>query len=757
TGAGEIIRATSLPISNDYTFRKNVFTGGANGILIGGINNSFTITDLKITDNIFKKAIGNGSDLYSIDVNYVTAANVENNYLDSAVNNRFIGGISIQNGKGKITVLKNTIIKRKGITGINLQNIAGGNVYDSAAVIANNFVTIDSTRSGNFYGIYSNGTGRNVKIVYNNILNNSNSTNSRALHFDHAYGAGTLKDTIANNNMVSSLAGVSLFVVQSTPTDLQCNNNDIFVSGGAILATYNYTNYTTIAAFQTAGGTFVNNVSKNPLYISATDLHVLELSLRTNGTPLNYVTNDIDNDTRGLVNTTIGADEIVVNNLDMGVSALVTPVIPFAAGAQNITVAIKNYGATTITNTTVNWSINGTLQTPLSYTGSIAFGNTANAIIANYNFVVDSAYNIKFWTSNPNGSVDNNLTNDSTIVTNFYPALSGTYTIGGTTPNFKGFGRSMRNLKFGGVLGNVIFNAREGIYYESLVVDSIPFQNNFNVTWQGETTDSTKAYLYHRPVINDNVKAAILFNNAKNVTVKNITIASRNIGGLGTASTVVQFITKNKNVQLIGNRIVDSTYDPDPQNTNSGGLTFISNIDNGASNNTNYLASKDSGLIINGNRLVQVNNSFTTAVELFGSYSLFANNITVTNHLNNTIFSNNIFDLKIANKRGFESRYNDSLRLIGNKIMGSVAVDGKDLLVMDKNDVYHEGNGGVAVTVTTGARVAGKPAIVSNNMIQTKVAGLFNGDYVNNAGLIVTGDRCNIIHNTLMATDTGYG
>ena len=759
TGAGKIITATSLPISNDYTFSKNLFTGGANGILIGGINSSFTITDLKIKDNVFKKSIGTTSDAYSIDVNYITAANIENNYLDSAVNSNFIGGISVQNGKGKITVLKNVIIKRKGISGISLQNITGGNVFDSAAVIANNFVTIDSTRGGNFYGIYSYGTGRNVKIVYNNILNNSSSSNTRALYYDNSYNTGTLKDTIANNNIVSTSAGYGISISQNTAGDVQCNNNNIFVTGGAILANYQFTNYTTVATFQTAGGTFVNNVSKNPLYVSNTNLHVLELSLRTNGTPLGYVVNDIDNDTRGIVNTTIGADEIVVNNLDMGVSALVTPAKPFAAGNQNITVALKNYGATTITAAIVNWSVNGASQTPFNFTGNIPFGNTVNAIITNYNFVIDSAYNIKFWTSNPNGTADNNLTNDSTIVVDFYPALGGTYTLGGIAPNFKGFSRSMRNLKYGGVLGNVIFNAREAVYYDNLVVDSIPFQNNYGITWQGENADSTKAYLYHKTVTGDNVKAVILFNNAKNITVKNITIAGKSIGGFGPMYSVIQFLTKNKNIQLVGNRIIDSTYDPNPQNLNNVGLSLISNIDYAAATNINYPASRDSGALINGNRLVQVNNgNFTTAVELRGGYSIdYANNITVSHYLNNTTFSNNIFDLKIANKRGFESKYNDSLKITGNKITGSVSADGKDLIVFDKNDVYHEGYSSIAVVINAGAgRVAGKPAIVSNNMIQTKVVGTYNGDYVNNAGLIVNGDRCNIIHNTLLATDTGY-
>jgi hypothetical protein len=763
-GAGKLIDVPFLALqplpTSDIVFNKNNFTGGAIGISVGAQANATYTKGITITNNKFNKTIGTGNSTatYTIDIGGANAVNVSNNYIDSCISSRYVGGIRLGYVTGKTNVQSNIIIKRKAANGIYLDAIRGGALADSMAIIANNFITIDSTLSP--VGIVGYQTGRNVKIIYNNILNNSTSSTSRGIEYNNNYSASTgiLKDTIANNNIVSTTAGLGLSIFQNTAADMQCNNNNIFVSGSAILASYNGTNYTTIPTFQTAGGTFVNNVSKNPLYISATDLHVLELTLRTNGAPLSYVTNDIDNDTRGLINTTIGADEIVVQPLDMGVSALVTPAKPFAAGNQNITLALKNYGATPIANATVNWSINGTAQTPFNFTGSIPFGNTVNAIIANYNFVVDSAYNIKFWTSNPNGSLDNNLTNDSTIVVDFYPALTGTYTLGGATPNFKGFSRSMRNLKYGGVLGNVIFNAREAVYYDNLVVDSIPFQNNYTVTWQGETVDSTKAYLYHTSVPGDLVKGTIVLNNAKNIIFKNITIATkRNSAAM---YSVIQFVDKNKNIQLIGNRIIDSTYDGSYQALNNLGLSLISNIDNAATTTYYYPSSKDSGLLINGNRLVQVNNSnFTTAVELRGGYGIdYANNITIAHYLNNTTFSNNIFDLRIANKKGFESKYNDSLKVIGNKILGSVTADGKDLIVFDKNDVYHEGYNSVAVAISAGVgRVAGKPAIVSNNMIQTKVVGFYNGDYVNNAGLIVTGDRCNIIHNTLMATDTGYG
>ena len=755
-GPGRLITASTLTASSDYNINNNLFTGGTNAFYMsygyGGV-----ISNVNIKGNKFMKPVGLSSPAtsYTVDMgnSAMTSFQIENNYFDSCVQRSAVGGISALYSRGKINILKNIIIKRKGADGIHLENCVGGSVADSAILVANNFITLDSSAAA--IGIYAYNMGRNTKIVYNNILNNGTNTSSRALQFSNYYVAGTLKDTIANNNLFNTQAGHSLYLQQATASDVQCNNNNIFVTGSAILTNFNGTNYTTIPTFQTAGGTFLNNVSKNPLYVSSTDLHVLELSLRTNGTPLSYVTNDIDNDARGLVNTTIGADEIVVSSLDMGVSALVTPIIPFAAGSQDITVTLKNYGTTPVTNTTVNWSVNGTVQTPFNYTGNIAFGNTVNTVIANYNFVVDSAYNIKFWTSNPNGSTDNNLTNDSTIVPNFYPALNGTYTLGGAAPDFKSFVRSTANLKYGGMLGNVIFNVRDGRYNEAVRIDSIPFQNNYNATWQSESADSSKVVIAYTATLNDNVIGVLQFDKAKNIIIKKMTIQAKlplnNYYTAPSFKSVIYFSTKNKNIQLLSNQIIDST--TVIGTTFADGCLLIYNND--ATVYGNAQRSKDSAILIDRNFFKETNNNQQAVIDLSGYVQYnFDNSIIISsNYLNNCTISNNSFDLLDISKQTLLVANVDSLKVISNKITGRSVLAGKDYLLVDKNDFYMEASGKQLVTIIAGTnRAANKPCIISNNMIHTK---LFGDPQDSNYGLYVTGDRANIIHNTMATSDTG--
>jgi hypothetical protein len=63
---------------------------------------------------------------------------------------------------------------------------------------------------------------------------------------------------------------------------------------------------------------------------------------------------------------------------DAGIAGIVAPVAPFSPGSQTVEVLLKNYGNNTISSVTINWSVNGTPQTPYNWTGSLAPGATAS-------------------------------------------------------------------------------------------------------------------------------------------------------------------------------------------------------------------------------------------------------------------------------------------------------------------------------------------------------------------------------------------
>ena len=100
--------------------------------------------------------------------------------------------------------------------------------------------------------------------------------------------------------------------------------------------------------------------------------------------------------------------------VDAGVTIINSPAAIISSGLQKIAVTIKDFGTDSLKNTTIRWSVNGTLQTPYSWSGAIAHGATNGPdTIGTYTFTAGN-YTVKAWTYNPNGVTDLNNINDTT-------------------------------------------------------------------------------------------------------------------------------------------------------------------------------------------------------------------------------------------------------------------------------------------------------------------------------------------------------
>ncbi|MBK9336184.1 MAG: right-handed parallel beta-helix repeat-containing protein [Lewinellaceae bacterium] len=82
-------------------------------------------------------------------------------------------------------------------------------------------------------------------------------------------------------------------------------------------------------------------------------------------------------------------------------------------------------------------------QPTVAWTGNLVSGATQTVALGSVNFEVGKRMSIRAWTSNPNAMVDQVVGNDTARSLNLYPALSGTYTIGGETPDFPDFTKAV--------------------------------------------------------------------------------------------------------------------------------------------------------------------------------------------------------------------------------------------------------------------------------------------------------------------------
>ncbi len=112
--------------------------------------------------------------------------------------------------------------------------------------------------------------------------------------------------------------------------------------------------------------------------------------------------------------------------LDAGIQNHITPTNGSINCTANATitpiVVLQNFGSTTLTNVTINYQINGGTPVSFNWTGSLAQGATTNVTLPSY---TEPAGNYTFTSStdNPNGSTDENTSNDG-ITTNHQTASS---------------------------------------------------------------------------------------------------------------------------------------------------------------------------------------------------------------------------------------------------------------------------------------------------------------------------------------------
>ena len=393
------------------------------------------------------------------------------------------------------------------ITGNYLNCSNGGTaIYDAQSVylnsaynsnkflIANNMILL--TGSSNINGIYEY-YSKNRNVVYNTVsVTNTNTSSTAFYYYDYSYNYASPLVTVKDNIWYNAGGGLSANVYGwSTSYAPVMNYNDYYFTGSS-LGYYYGTNYSSLSSWKTGSAQDANSVSADPNFTSSTDLHVHGTAVNNAGTPISGVTTDFDGQTRSTTTPDIGADEFTPPLNDAGIASFSIPGLSYCLGTSNVTVTLKNYGANNISSATIRWSVNGTAQTPYSWSGTLTPGATASVFIGAYSFT-SGAYSVNAYSTNPNGTTDGDHSNDTTKLANITQGLSGTYTIGGGTPNYTTFAAALADLNTKGICGAITYQVRDGVYNEQVAIGSIPSSATNTVTFQGNTSDSSKVVLYY--------------------------------------------------------------------------------------------------------------------------------------------------------------------------------------------------------------------------------------------------------------------
>jgi trimeric autotransporter adhesin len=545
-------------------------------------------------------------------------------------------GIRFETGTD-FNIVKNRFYSTSAATVCRCITLFGGSSSTGKRnLLANNFAWV-SAGSSSSTGITLGGNA-NLDVVYNNVLMTSIPSSSAALYVYPQYTGSS--NVIENNNLINLGSGTAIDNSNSSTsytTGVTVSNYNNLYTKGSYIGNYKGTKYGSLTAWL-ATGFDSSSVNVDPGYASNTDLHVSSAAINGKAIPFSAVTDDIDGDARSSTVPDIGADEFTPLAKDAGITILDSPTVFCSPISKNIVVKFTNFGTDTLKTLDINWSVNGVAQTSYSWSGSVALGNISSQVnIGSYNFSSTSTYVLKIWTSAPNSGTDQKNTND-TLTKVIGSGLSGTYTIGGSSPDFSTINAALDAITLRGLCGATIFNLRNGTYAEQI---TIPAYNDLSaantLTFQSESGDSSKVIISLGSVNANGVNNVVVQSNgARYLTFKNLTIMRT---GAGIYQGIVEIKNKSNNISFINNRfigvllassnssadIIQSAADKDTS------ILFKNNLfkyGNAAINISGDAASHETNNIIDGNT---IDSAYTSGIIATYDDGIIIRNNNITN------------------------------------------------------------------------------------------------------------------------------
>ncbi len=545
TASGAIIR--------NNIFRNNEISGGYYSLYFYGVSGAAAST----TGNIIENNTVRDFYVYGVYVAYADSLQLIANNVHRL--NRT--GISTGYGIFYTTGYGGGLIERNNVHHIFEQAKTSTNTFygiyttnDATlarpTIIANNIIHNIET-NGSMYPVY-NGGGDHTKYYYNSVaINNPTATAGLVYALYHPTAAVGLE--WLNNNVYVNKGGTgakyaTYWSTTTNPVVSNYNNLHVVVTGAGTHFTgrWGTVNYASIGDWKTANSSAFdqNSESVDPLFgsYSIGNLKPNAPALNNTGTPVSTVLYDYTNVLRNSSTPDMGAYEFTPANDDAGITTIISPV-GICPGVNDIIVRVKNFGLSTLSSVSVNWSVNGVNQTAFNYIGSVSSGSDTALTIGSFNFNATTTYNIKIWTSAPNLGADANATNDTVYINNLRTGLSGTFTLGGSGADFANFADLTTFLNQNGVCGpsTINVNASAG-----------PFTGPINLTNISRLNASNPLTINGNGAIINSLNNGFTLNKISYLTLDSFVINLNGTAGIGISLMEGNRNTFRKNRITIG-------------------------------------------------------------------------------------------------------------------------------------------------------------------------------------------------------------
>ena len=642
-----IAKPSSTGAVSNIRITNNYFDGGVYAVYMIGTTGTYN-HNIYVADNTMPT-----QDKGSVYLQYADSVIIERNDMGqrnaTAIGNlQTFQGIYFANAN-KITVLQNKINAARGIYGIYLYIVnTNGTIADG--LIANNEIRMSFYETSSYarYGIYTSGVVK-TKIYHNSIGLLSGNSNTLGHPMYVSSNANTDLD-IRNNIFLTATEGASYPIYFADLADARRTtlaNNDYYhavpsrpnigYAGSAAI---------TMPAWQSFVPTDINSVAVMPKFVNLAASMDVQTSRGIACPVIPSISDDIAGNARGNA-TVMGAYHFESVPNDVMPISILSPTTT-VRNAEDVIITIQSLGDYTLNDLTIYWELNGTLQQPYPWTGTLLPDSISAPIligrITNYS---GGENKLKIWTSDPNHTADARPQND-TIDMMFYgcdSALRGTYSIG-TTGVFTTVNEAVGYLCKCGVSGPTTFQLANGEFEEDVAItEPIPGSSPTNVvtfTSQSGNYNNTTIKRASSPAV---AIPALTLTNVSNLRFTNLKITgwSNNPSGASWAySTAIVFNDGCSNVEISNcyveivyftSHVTSTNYTSISRVYGNGNpisnIRILNNIISGGANGIYHSGSgtvKDNNILVQGNEIINV--------DRYGMYFSAGENFKI---LNNTI------------------------------------------------------------------------------------------------------------------------
>ncbi len=244
---------------------------------------------------------------------------------------------------------------------------------------------------------------------------------------------------------------------------------------------------------------------------------------------------------------------------DAAPTSLVSPTLPIEPAPQDVIVRLQNVGSETLTSVKINCTINDTIEVQYDYDeANLVQYQDAIVNLGTFDFGSQNSFEIKVWTSLPNGVEDENHENDTLFVSDYPNSLGGDYIVDEETGQFSTLENAVEFINDFGVGSTVTFNLASGIYDHFSLEDFMGNGCNNPVIFQSVSGDNNDVLIKAE----DSDYALALAEGLSGVQFKNITfIADESVISLN-GNNCIEFnnCTFLTNGQTSSIKIVESSF-----------------------------------------------------------------------------------------------------------------------------------------------------------------------------------------------------